>query len=99
MKKCYIAGKIGNLRPEVYEELFMQGEIEVLKLGMNPVSPLKLPHIHEKTWSAYMKEDMIAMLKCQAVYLLSNWSESPGATIERETALKVGIPVIYQLKE
>jgi len=65
-------------------------------LGLVPVSPLDLPHQHERTWEAYMREDLTAMLQCTHVYALRNWRLSPGATIEIETALKVGINVIHQ---
>ena len=95
-KKCYIAGKIGNLPEQEYKVNFAVGEIEVASMDMIPISPIELPHNHGKTWNEYMREDLIAMLQCDAVYALKNWRLSPGATIEVETAIKVGIEIIYQ---
>lgn len=97
MKKCYIAGKIGDLpRQEVYDN-FYKGKIEVIALGYAALSPLDLPHNHNKTWSKYMREDLRAMLECDAVYSLRNWRDSNGATIEVNLALQVGIDIIHQL--
>ncbi len=97
MKKCYIAGKIGDLPETEYKAHFHFAKEEVKKLGYEPISPVDLPHNHERTWSAYMKEDLSEMLKCEAVYALRNWRQSPGATIEIKTALAVGINIIHQL--
>ncbi len=95
-RKCYIAGFIGNLPVEEYTANFEQAEKEVIAMGFIPVSPLKLPHNHGKSWGEYMKEDLIAMLQCDAVYAQNNIRFSPGGMIEIETAMKVGIDVIHQ---
>lgn len=96
IKKCYIAGKIGNLPEAEYKANFEQGKKEVMELGYEPVSPVDLPHQHNRTWSDYMREDLIEMLKCESVYALRNWRLSPGATIEINTALSVGLNIIHQ---
>jgi hypothetical protein len=93
---CYIAGKIGGLPEKEYKASFKQAKREVKALGMRPVSPVDLPHKHGRTWAEYMKEDLIAMLKCKHLYAMTNWRQSPGATIEINTALSVGIDVIHQ---
>lgn len=96
MSKCYIAGKIGDLPEAEYKAKFEHAKAEVIALGFEPVSPLDLPHEHGRTWSEFMREDLIEMLKCQSVYALRNWRQSPGATIEINTALAVGLDVIQQ---
>lgn len=96
MKKCYIAGKIGDLPKEVYETYFELAKEEVIKSGMIPVSPVDLPHNHGKSWAEYMREDLIALMGCDYVYALRNWRQSPGATIEINIALQVGIDIIHQ---
>lgn len=96
MKKCYIAGKIGDLSEAEYRLNFDQAKQEVRALGYDPVSPVDLPHEHGKTWSDYMREDLIALLKCDSIYTLRNWRKSPGATIEINIALSVGINIIQQ---
>lgn len=96
MKKCYIAGKIGNLPKAEYELNFEQAKVEVRELGFEPISPVDLPHEHGRTWGEYMREDLTEMLKCDSVYALRNWRLSPGATIEINTALSVGLNIIHQ---
>jgi hypothetical protein len=94
--KIYIAGKIGSLPESVYKANFDNAKHEVSERGFDPISPVDLPHNHERTWEAYMREDLIALLSCNAVYALDNWTDSPGATVEVELAIKVGIHVVYQ---
>lgn len=96
LKKCYIAGKIGDLPIEEFTRNFETAKDEVNELGYYPISPLELPHAHGKTWIEYMKEDLIALLDCDAVYCLRNWRDSPGARIEIQTALSLGLTVHHQ---
>ena len=98
MKKCYIAGKIGDLPESVYLPLFEQGEAEVHALGYEPISPTKLPHAHSKAYGSFMREDIREMLKedCVAVYALRNWRHSPGAIQEINTAIFCGLDIIQQ---
>lgn len=96
MKKCYIAGFIGNLPVEQFTANFEKAEKEVIEMGMIPISPLKLPHNHDKSWGSYMKEDIKALMDCECVYAQNNIRFSPGGMIEIETAMKVGINVIHQ---
>lgn len=96
MKKCYIAGQIGGLSVDEYTDNFMRAEKEVVMMGMHPISPLDLPHDHDKSWKSYMVEDLTEMLKCDCVYAQKNIRFSPGGMIEIETAMKIGINVIHQ---
>ena len=96
MKNIYIAGKITGLSDEQIKANFRIAKLQCISMGFLPVCPLELEHNHEKTWSAYMKEDMAAMLQCDLVYAQSNWASSKGATIEINTALSIGMRVIHQ---
>jgi hypothetical protein len=96
MKKCYIAGKIGDLPESVYKGEFERAKNEVFALGFEPISPVDLPHEHNRTWSDYMREDLIEMLNCDSLYAIRNWRQSHGATIEINLALSVGINIIHQ---
>lgn len=95
-KKCYIAGKIGDLPVEEYTANFLRAEREVRELGYEPVSPLNLPHNHDKSWRSYMKEDLQAMLNCDAVFAQKNIRFSPGGMIEIQTANAIGMTVFHQ---
>jgi len=93
---CYIAGKIGDLPESIYRPMFEAAALEVKKMGLKPVSPIDLPHEHDRTWSEYMREDIAALMKCGHIYAIRNWRHSPGATIEVNLAVQVGINVIHQ---
>lgn len=94
--KIYIAGKITGLSEPVYTAKFKEAKEQVTERGFEAVSPVDLPHDHDRTWESYMREDLRALLSCVAVYALDNWILSKGATVEVQLAQKVGIPVIYQ---
>lgn len=97
-ESCYIAGKITGLKKNEYKANFETAKQQVKRLGLLPVSPTDLPHKHEPTWNAYMREDLRAMLNCSHVFAQSNWQESKGASIEVELAEMLGLTVIYQDK-
>jgi hypothetical protein len=61
------------------------------------VNPMKLEHNHNKSWEEFMKEDIGALLSCDAIYLLKNWGDSRGARIERAIALELGITILYEV--
>lgn len=94
--KIYISGKISELLESEALELFEQAEKVCIEMGYEPVNPMKLNHDHDKSWVSYMKEDIIEMMACDAIYLLNNWESSNGARVEKELAVKLDFEVIYQ---
>jgi hypothetical protein len=95
-KKCYIAGKIGDLPEEIYKANFEKAKNHVVQLGLIPISPIDLPHDHDKSWRSYMIEDLTTMMQCSFVYVMDGWLESKGARIEIELARKLQIKILYQ---
>jgi hypothetical protein len=92
-KTVYIAGKISGIESEaiVY---FQRAEDMLLKLGYEVVNPMKLPHNHDKSWEAYMKECIKSLVDCDFIYLLENWTYSPGAIIEFNLAYTLKIEIL-----
>lgn len=101
MKKCYVAGKIGDLPEEVYTKKFFHAALEVqYQLGMEPILPIDVIHDHDKSWLNHMRADLIALLQhCDAVYACIDWRDSKGARIEVQLAIWLGIEVIYQKRK
>lgn len=87
--KIYISGPITGV--ENYVEAFEQAEQKLIAEGHEVVNPCKLPHNHDKSWESYMKEDIKAMLDCDAILLLPRWHKSKGAAIESDIAFRLGI--------
>lgn len=51
------------------------------------------PYIH--TWSCWMRLDIKAMMDCDTILMLPNWTESPGAMIEYQIAQLLKFKVIH----
>ena len=94
-KKVYISGKITGIENEA-PLLFAKAEGHLIQSGHDPVNPMSLPHLHDKKWTSYMKEDLIAMLKCDGAYFLKNWRQSTGAIIEHMIAEILDMEIIYE---
>ncbi len=76
--------------------LFAAAAQYLFLMGYAPVNPMKLPHVHDKTWHSYMKECIKALCDCEVCYMLKNWKESPGAIVEWELARKLGLTILYE---
>jgi Asp-tRNA(Asn)/Glu-tRNA(Gln) amidotransferase A subunit family amidase len=95
--KIYISGKIGNLPFDQVRAKFDAAKAH-LEEFYEVISPIDLPHNHDKSWGSYMIEDLKALMNCQVIYMLHDWTHSPGATIEHHFAVSMGIRVTYQSK-
>lgn len=95
-KRCYIAGKIGDLPEAEWRANFEQAKAEVVAMGYEPVSPIDLDHNHDKSWLNCMRVDLTALLTCDYLYAQRNWTLSKGARIEVELASVLGLIVLEQ---
>jgi hypothetical protein len=93
--RLYVAGRIAN--ENGYREKFATACDEVRTMGHEPVNPCEIDHsCHNRSWEEFMIADIREMLDCDGVYALSDWSNSKGATIEVELAMKLNKVIIYQ---
>ena len=90
----YISGKISGLEEKEAFDLFEAAEKDLKEMGWNVINPMKLPHKHDKTWESYMREDLKALMDCDAIRMLPNWRDSKGAIIEFKLAIDLGITII-----
>lgn len=95
MKLAYISGPITGRTETVYVSAFAKAKEKLKQAGYEPVNPLELPHLHDKSWTSYMGEDIKELLQCQAIYMLPDWKESKGARIEHAIACELGMEIIY----
>ncbi len=94
--KIYISGKITGLPPEEVKEKFARAEKFLLDQGMSPVNPLKLKTQHCKEWCDFMRVDIVAMMDCNAIFLLEDWKYSPGANLEVLLARKLNFFILHE---
>lgn len=80
--------------PEEYRGFYSQAAAEILKLGHQPFDPWSngalLP------WPVRLEA---LMQKCQGIYLLKGWQNSPEACIERHVSLGTGKVILFQSVE
>lgn len=103
--KVYISGKISDLHVDDFTREFKKAENYLKDLGYQPVNPLELNHDHAyadslptppEKWAYYVDIDTQALIRRDAIFMLSNWMTSKGARIERAIAHEMGLPIMYQ---
>ena len=98
--KIYISGKISGLNLAVAAQNFEEAESllkqRYSKYEVNPVNPMKIKHKENASWEDYMKEDIGALLQCDGIFMLKNWSESKGARVEYAIARELKLPIFYE---
>lgn len=94
--KVYISGAISNRKFEDAQEHFRFAEDLLSLKGYDIINPMKLPHEHCGTWLEYMKEDIIALMDCEAIYMLKGWDLSRGALVEFNIAKELGYKIMFE---
>lgn len=51
------------------------------------------------TWAGWMRLGIAQLMKCDGIFLLTDWHKSKGAKIERNLAAALGLHEIHQQKE
>ena len=93
MKTIYISGPITGIEATA-PQLFKEAEDFLKAKGYEVVNPMTINHDHDKSWTNYMKTDIIALMECDGIFMLDNWEESKGACIEYYLAIKLGYEVM-----
>lgn len=98
--KIYISGKIGGLEDDAII-LFFRAKWELIerhgKDNITVINPFDIkPLFGIKSYWFFMITDIIALLKCDTVYFLNNWTDSRGAKIEMRFALMFKKRIIMQ---
>jgi hypothetical protein len=94
----YISGPItGNPN---YNDNFIKAERALQAAGYETVIPVTIGAALEKrlgrvpTWEEYMREDIKALMDCDAIFMLDGWLSSDGAKLEYQLSVEVGIEQI-----
>lgn len=98
MRKIYISGKVSGEDLEEVREKFERAEYTLRSTFRRAevVNPMRLhnPRI-PKEWEDYMAEDVRALLTCDAIFMLPDWSLSRGARIEMAIARELGLELLF----
>ena len=96
--KVYISGPITGEKD--HGKKFAIAEKYFSDRGHKVVNPeaitKELDDLHESApgslpWSEYMREDIKALVDCDAIAMLPAWGESRGARLERQVADALGL--------
>lgn len=90
-RKLYISGPISN-DPD-YKTKFESVATE-LKGKYEILSPLFIQAA--LNWEEYMEIDIAMVKVCDVIYMMKNWEQSKGATVEHAMAQALGKEIIYQ---
>lgn len=91
----YIAGPMTGL-PEFNYAAFNEAAEELRAAGFTVLNPVDVDIADategERTWQWYMRRTLKMMLDADAIATLPGWRNSKGASIEVDTADRIGIP-------
>lgn len=102
--KIYISGQITGLTPAEYIHLFTKVEAKLKGKGYDVVTPLAIKidapigATEAELWRAHLKADIRELTKCEAIYMLSNWEHSEGATLEHAIAKGLRLRIEYEVE-
>lgn len=95
--RCYISGKITGFQRTEYMKRFAHAEELVTKLGYEVVNPTKAlpckwPIVYRLLgYRLTLVWDLALLSKCEWIYKIPGWKDSPGANIEGSFAYHVKI--------
>ena len=91
-KTVYLAGKITG--DAGYREKFQRAQEAMEMAGFVVLSPTCLPD-DGFTYKAYMRMTTAMLLECDAVCMLPDWKDSPGAFCEYARAQREGKEILF----
>lgn len=90
MRRVYVSGPMTGL-PELNFPAFHAAAAQLRALGLEVVNPAELNPDPACTWQAAMREDIRALVDCDAIVLLPGWQNSRGARLELTVAQALGM--------
>lgn len=94
--KIYISGKISGLPPQEARQRFADAADLLKAIGFEAVNPLNNGLANNATWKDHMVADIRMLLDCEAIYMMDNWIESRGASIEYDIANRLNMDVWFE---
>lgn len=95
-RKVYVAGPMTGY-PEFNYPAFGAAAAWLREAGYEVVSPHEVnpPDVgFDHPWDWYMRRDIVALMDCEAVVVLTGWEASKGAGLETYIARTLGMPIL-----
>ncbi|MCO5253608.1 MAG: DUF4406 domain-containing protein [Bacteroidetes bacterium] len=93
----YIAGKVSGEPEELCRLKFESVEKLLCKRGFHVINPLRVVGDFNTPWKTAMRLCIHHMMSADALLMLDDYSLSRGANIERDLAVRINIPVYYDV--
>lgn len=94
--KVYISGRITGLDYNAVKRRFQLAEEFLTSLSLEPINPLKNGLSSSDAWIDHICRDIKMLHGCRAIYMLDDWMDSKGATIEYDFAIRTGKIVLFE---
>ena len=102
MKVVYVAGPFRGPHSWAIEQNIRRAEALALEVWRSGAACI-CPHTNTRFYQGaapdhvWLDGDLELLRRCDAVLMTPDWSTSSGATAERVTATRLGLPVFYEL--
>ena len=91
--KIYISGKMNG--DDNFKEKFDIAEKHCIENNWKEIiNPANLTR--PSNWSTALKRDLKILNECGAIYMIKDWKESKGATLEHWYAKRYGLIIVYE---
>ena len=94
--KIYVSGKISGLPIEEAKQRFANSQALLESIGFEVVNPITMGLHQEATWEQHMVKDIELLLSCDSIYMMDNWTQSTGAGIEYDIAMRTGKDIWFE---
>ena len=94
--RIYISGKISGLPYDEVQERFSGAEDLLTELGFEVANHLKNGLDKDTSWNEHLCKDIEMLLSCDAIYMMDNWVDSTGASIEYDIAIRMGKDIWFE---
>ena len=96
--KVYIVGKVSGLPFREVKTKFDLVHTVLQDAGFEPVNPLNVVTDTRCRWNPAMRKCIAALMQCDALFLIHDVEDSPGAQLEMELATRLSIPMFRSMQ-
>lgn len=100
----YISGRYSapdNIQRDFYINLAVEEAAKIMKKGQTPLIPhtMYCPMEEKFNYDRFIRADLELLEKCDAIYLMQNWTESRGAKTELIHAIRIGLKIYTKISD
>lgn len=93
--KIYVAGPMRGI-PEFNFPAFNEMAMILEDNGWEVINPVDVNPDPNTPYAECMRRDIVALVECDAIYMLKGWADSHGATLEHQIAETLELEIYYE---